>query len=374
MNRGLEIPRVYYYEMEICAKDYFKLKPFCKKTQSKIIIIEKHGMPFFFHKNKKRKAFFLGIFLFAASIYLCSLFIWDIRIDGNHFNSDEVILDMLKQIQINDGIMKKNIDCQNVSARMREAFPNVIWVSARIEGTCLMIDIKENEDSYQEEDEVGEDLDAWSLAAPKDGRIISIITRSGMPMMHEGEVCKKGDILVSGRVEILNNESEIIRYEQVRADADIRIKTEYAYYDEFSLHYTKKEYIGEKKEYPVIGLFGKEYFYCPKKSLPAEVYKSVKPVYLTSSFCIPLSFGRISWIPYKVNNCVYNENEAKQRADEKLQQFLVTLVGQDILVCEKKINLKITSQKCIAKGVVTVIEEAKKKVPIEDPNEKLIEE
>lgn len=239
-----------YYEMELSVKDFFRLNPFRRKTQSRIILLEKHGMPFFFQKNQKRKAFFLGSFLFLSLLYLCSLFIWDIRVEGNHYNSKETILETLQTFQVKDGILKKNLDCRQIASQIRASFPNVVWVSARINGTCLVLEIKENEDSYQEsstKEQEGAQMKNWNLAASQNGVIVRMITRSGMPLAKEGDACKIGDILVSGKLEILDNDAQVQRYEYVQADADIDLLTTYAYYDEFPLKHTVKEYIGPKK-------------------------------------------------------------------------------------------------------------------------------
>ena len=40
--------------------DFFRLSPVHRKTKVKIHILEKHGLPFFFYRSKKRKAFLLG--------------------------------------------------------------------------------------------------------------------------------------------------------------------------------------------------------------------------------------------------------------------------------------------------------------------------
>lgn len=262
-----------YYEMELSAKDFLRLSPFRRKTQSRIILLEKHGMPFFFQRNQKRKAFFLGSTLFLLLLYLCSLFIWDIRVEGNHCNSNETILETLQTFHVADGMLKKNLDCQQIAARIRESFPNIVWVSAKIQGTCLILEIKENEDSYTEitandRKNAQTAMDSWDLAAKKDGVIVRIVTRAGTPLVKEGQVCKAGDLLVTGKLEILNNDAEVQRYEYVKADADIDIQTEYAYYDEFPLKYSIKKYTKEVKSYPFLRIFGKELVLWKKSKEP----------------------------------------------------------------------------------------------------------
>ena len=47
-----------YYEMELSVKDFFRINNFRRKTQSRIVLLEKHGLPFFFYRKKKEKGIF----------------------------------------------------------------------------------------------------------------------------------------------------------------------------------------------------------------------------------------------------------------------------------------------------------------------------
>ena len=58
---------------------------------------------------------------------------------------------------------------------------------------------------------------------------------------------KKGDVLVSGTMEILNDSLETAGYQYCAADADIRIRTSYAYYDSFPMVYEEKIYTGRRQ-------------------------------------------------------------------------------------------------------------------------------
>ena len=53
---------------------------------------------------------------------------------------------------------------------------------------------------------------------------------------------KKGDILVSGRIEVCNDAKEVVEYQYEQADADIRADTQTEYEDEISTYYEEKRY------------------------------------------------------------------------------------------------------------------------------------
>lgn len=353
-----------YYEMEISVKDFFRINTFRRKTQSRIFLLEKHGLPFFFHRNKKRKAFFLGFLICLSLLYLCSLFIWDIRLEGNHYNSDDTIWEMLETMHVTDGVPKKNLDCQQIASNIREAFPNIVWVSAKIEGTCLVLEMKENEDSYIEKEENETSLDSWDLTAKKDGKIVNIITRQGMPKVEKGQECKKGDILVSGEVEILDNDAQVQRYEYVKSDADIFIETEYAYYHEFSLKYTEKEYLGENKSYPFLRFLNYEITLYRNTHEHAEIYCQEHQLSLTPSFKLPVSYGSITINPYTEISKAYTQEEAIGIEQNKIQTFMENLISTGAEITGKNISITFDQTTCRAMGSIQVIESCVEKTPV----------
>ena len=131
------------------------------------------------------------------------------------------ILDFLKEEGIVHGIQRSKISCSAIATTIRENYNDITWVSARIEGTCLVITVKEGifTDAVEKEENT-----PCNLTADQNGVIVRMITRAGYPKMHVGEECHIGDVLVSGCLELKNDSQEVVRYEGVHADADIYIK------------------------------------------------------------------------------------------------------------------------------------------------------
>ena len=133
-----------FYEMNVSISGFYQMKPICRKTGSRVKIIKKYGLPFFFYRNKKRKAFFIGILAGFCLLMVLSQHIWNIHVEGNRHNSTQTILNYLDEIQIHHGILKKNVDCSYIAEQMRKEFPDITWVSAKISGTRLILEVKEN--------------------------------------------------------------------------------------------------------------------------------------------------------------------------------------------------------------------------------------
>ena len=139
------------YEMNVSIRDFRKLKPLRKKARAHVEILERHGLPFFLYRNRSRKMFPAGILLCAVFLYVMSLFIWNIHIEGNYSRTTDVILDYLETEQVVHGMRKSQVDCKEIQSMLRIEFPDIIWVSAEVKGTRLLIRVRENTDMEEAE-------------------------------------------------------------------------------------------------------------------------------------------------------------------------------------------------------------------------------
>lgn len=365
-HAGVELWDLLYgehaYEFCLSVPDFFRLQPYCRKTGSRVLILKKYGMPFFLHRNRKRKAFFLGIFLAGALLFLLSGFIWNIHIEGNHANTTREILNYLETLKIVHGTPKSTIDCPGLAAELRREFPDMIWVSAKIQGTRLILEIKENEDSYEvPSGEVPADAEApTDLIATKDGIVQSVVTRRGTPQALPGSEVKKGDVLVSGMLEITDDSGEVASRRYVAADADIRLVTQEAYEDSFRMEREVRVYQDENAWYPVVRIFDWQFhlgFFTDRDS-PQDKCLTLSPVHLTENFVLPLSLGKMEQKIYRVETREYSEEEARDLARQHLEQYCEKLEEQDIKVLETNVETTVAGSMCTSRGTLTLLEEA----------------
>ena len=155
------------YEMCISISGFRKLRPLVHKTRTKVVILKRHGLPFILHRYRNRKLFAGGALLAAALLYVLSLFIWNIHVEGNYSLSDEVILNYLESVQVVHGMARRDVHGEEIEAGLREHFPEITWTSAEVKGTRLIIHVQENEDSVPEEipDEEPADLVSGAMGA-----------------------------------------------------------------------------------------------------------------------------------------------------------------------------------------------------------------
>lgn len=126
-----------------------------------------------------------------------------------------------------------------------------------------------------------------------------------------------------------------------------------------------KQYTGEKKEYRTIRFIGKEISLCRKFPENAEIYRQEHILSLTPSFVLPLSYGKITIIPYTKTTVTYSEQEAMEISQEKIQVFMENLAAEGVLIQDKDIHITVGPQICTAKGTIRVIESCITRTPVE---------
>jgi similar to stage IV sporulation protein len=344
------------YQFCILARNYKKLKSIARKTKIVPKIKRKRGLVFILHRYKKRTGFFTGLILCMVLIYVMSLNIWDISILGGSKYTPETMLKFLNQNQVYTGILKRKVDCQEIEETIRLTYKDIGWVSAEIRGTRLIIKITETNMPAPARPA----MEPSHITATKDAIVKKIITRSGTPMVKEGDVVKKGDILISGIITITDDFGVEISREPVVADADIRCSSFYDYKDIFSMNYTYKNYTGKSKKGYYITFFGRKLFlYNPSNSYAMyDIIVDEKSLHITDSFYLPLKFGRIETREYMEEKRQYTEEEARSIATERLKRYFDKLTQRDVLITENSVKITIEKNKCITSGRILVEEPA----------------
>ena len=358
MNQGL------IYELCISVKDYRKLRPYARKTGTRITILKRNGFPFFMNRFRKRRMFFAGMFLCAAIVYGLSFFVWSIQIEGNITQTEEELVTYLESMGVTFGTKKSKVICENLETELRKAYPNILWVSAEMRGTKIILQIKENEDQDIISKVQEKNLIPLRMIAETAGVVESMIVRQGTPKVSAGDEVTCGQVLVEGYYELKNDAGEVIRYEGVTADADIVIKTTEYYQDRFSMEYDRKNYTNRKRLGICVGLFDKTINFQPK--IPFEKYdrvSDVKKIFIAGNE-IEAFFLEFTWyLEYKPEKCVYTAEQATALAKDRYSNKYKNILQKGVQIIEKDVKIDINGKLCIVGGYVTLRVPVTKKVP-----------
>lgn len=352
---GLE-PTGNGYEMYMSISDFRKLKPLVRKTHAKVILQGRYGFPFFLARYRRRKLFFAGLFICAVLLWTYSLFIWDIHFEGNERYPDTTLAEFLESEGVAPAMLRSRVDCPGIVKAIRKEYNDIVWVSASIDGSRLKIQIKENEDTFPEEGEEtsAEDEKPVDLVAAADGVITKIVTRSGVPQVHVGDTVKKGDILVLGRVEVVNDSREVVGYQYHRSDADVFADTQMEYTDTLSLEYQEKVYDGRKKYQPFIRLadWTVSVGSLDNKYKHSEIVTEETQMKLGENFYLPFSYGLKTAKSYSFEKKTYTEEEARQLLSLNFNRFCEDLEEKGVQIKENSVKIHLYENSATASGTL----------------------
>ena len=236
-----------------CSLAAFRsLRPHAKKTKSRIRIIERHGLPFIFHRYRKRRLLAAGALLFASALYFMASFVWLIEVEGNERLSNDEIISILDEAGLYIGALKAGIDYRDTEQALMSFFSeDIAFASVSIRGTRALITIHE---TILPPEIVDYSIPADIIAA-KDGLIISIATARGRPLVRAGDVVAAGDVLVSGELRIAASDFDETLYtvEHVRADSRVMARMYYNLYIEVPFQFYEKIFTGNvSRNYGII--------------------------------------------------------------------------------------------------------------------------
>lgn len=346
-----------YYEMNLSIRDFRRLRPLRRKARAHLLVTERHGLPFFLHQYRNRKMFVVGILLCITFLYVMSLYIWNIHIEGNYSRTTNVILDYLESEHIVHGMPKSQVDCKEIQSMIRIQFPDIIWVSAEIKGTRLLIRIRENMDSLPKESETEEE-EPRDIVAAREGIVTSVLVRKGVSRIQAGDEVEAGQLLISGRIDILNDSGEVADYQYTAADADVYASTTYTYYDEFVLSHEVRHPTGKKRHGVYAKIGGKTISL--KLHPDFETFSTLNteyPLKFTENFYLPLTFGTTLYEEYEIYTESYSEEEATALAEANLKEFLENLIEKGVQIVENNVKIEVGTNTCTAYGTISAVEE-----------------
>ena len=398
-NNGIELRHLVRREnaiqMEIDAKNFKKLRPLVRKTHVKIHILNRHGPAFFFYRHKRRWWFLLGMTVFAGMIYILSLFVWQIDIDGNRKYTDALILQALAQMDVKTGCRKSEIDLPEIEEELRIMYNEITWVSASIAGTKLQIELREGDlkisgssgggqtgnvkrvenrenNPKTQNGESETDLPA-NLVADEDAIITNLVVRRGTVAVRYGDEVKKGDVLIEGKVYIYNEDETLKKVDYLTAEGDVFGKYQELYEKHYQRKHEVRSYKGKNYRELGVAIVGKS-FRLPvwenilKKQLEgntlSEVWSWKKQFRLTPTLYLPFALEYTEYVPYENVVEEYTDEVIKKMAEEELQKYLNELEKKGVQIISNSVTISLDADGGHVKGTLILDGPIGKEVPI----------
>ena len=322
------------YFIKARMADVDELKEISRKSGCRTEVIKYRGIPFLVKKYKKRRAFIFGCVFFIFYICSMSLFVWRVKVEGNYRVAGEDIKNFCASQGLRAGVLKNDVDLNKISNDIIAQFGDIAWASVNIDGSEAIISISET----ILETEIIDNSEPCDIISQYDGIIESIMVAEGTPTVSAGDIVKKGDMLVSGRLSFKDGEEEK-GYTYVKSDAYIRARTVHRLSFSVDKRKNEKEYTGNSSISVYISLFGNEYGFGMPNNFENCDYKLRNDIGLSiGDYKIPFGLKIYNAEEYILKEVLITKEEADIMAKDVLLTYGEENFGFDAYVISQDLN------------------------------------
>lgn len=313
--KSLEKKDSSFITFEIMKSDFRKLKVIARKTGCKVKIENKTGLPFFVNKYKKRKVFAVAVSVIAFFIIGLSNFVWEVEIEGLQKIGKADFKNYIEEKGIKVGCFKPQINIEQIENEIKIQREDIAWVSIEFLGTKAKISIKESIDIPKiiNKDEIVD------IVANSNAVIEKIVVRNGTARVKEGDVVKKGDLLVEGIMEGKYKDDRM-----VHADADIigKVLCTSERFDTYIQKNKVKTGRIEKKNSINIKNFKINFNKRVSKFEKYDTIRTNNKIRLFSNFLFPIEIEKIKFEEYYFEDKNYSKEELENKIVKELEEEL----------------------------------------------------
>lgn len=205
-----------FFTGKTTVRAYKRIRPAAHRSGVRVQIAEKRGFPFFSARNKKRVGLLCGVAVSALLIAVLSGHIWTIDVTGNSEIPTETVLETARALGLSVGVRRSRIDGEVLADGLLENLDTLSWAAVNIDNCKAVIEVRE----AIEQPEILDTVTPSNIIAAEDGILTKIEVFSGTAALPVGSAVLKGDLLISGVVQNLDN-SETLKGAQGKVYARV---------------------------------------------------------------------------------------------------------------------------------------------------------
>ncbi len=314
---------------DIIASEYKLLRGIAKKSNSKVKLKAKKGLPFIAFKYRRRWGAVAGFSVFILIIYSFSLYVWSVKVTGNEAIPEQEVVKVMQELGVSPGTLKSRINSKIIKQMAMARLGSVAWMSLNINGSCVEVNLKEKVVAP----EIFHAGEPCNIIAGEDGQIERLETYCGTPTVNIGDVVTKGQLLVSGVVECADAHNLFLS-----ADCRVFAKTKKKLIEKVPLNALKASDTGKIIKKYRMKIFNFE--------IPIGVWRKTDETFRYEVTCenlkifnteLPVKIYKEIWYEQRCDEITLTDEQARQEAEKNMAcRESLELEGAQIL--EKNTN------------------------------------
>lgn len=211
------------FVFRVRLKDWRRLTALAQRAMCTVEARERRGILSAALRWRRRRGFVLGVSLAFLAVLVLSQFVLVVEVKGNETVSTAVILSELQRLGVRPGAYAPGLDRTAAANEALLSLPGLSFMAINRHGTRLEVVVREAREAPEV---LREDVPADVVAAA-DGIILDIHPAAGQALFEDGDTVAKGEVLISGDVELRKPEESSYDVGRlvVRAAGSVRART-----------------------------------------------------------------------------------------------------------------------------------------------------
>lgn len=302
-------------------KDYKQIRTTARKSCMVLKIKKRNGLPFIINRYKHRYGIVIGAILFFSVLWYLSGFCFNITLSANAPIDKEKTLLALKECGVYIGRRISHIDTEKARQSFLINNPEFAWSAINIKGCFITVELTKTEEKTIK----NKIKTPCNIIAKKSGKILKVKAYNGRVAVKLGEAVAKGDLLVSGAVELTNKTTKF-----VRADAQVIAQTRYKLRVFVPFKNKEKLYSDKPKKRSVLSIANINIpLYLGEIKKPYIVKSKIKD-YKISSVVLPIKKTTAYFTEIYYKDIILNKESAKELAKSKMENKAKKLLKNTI--------------------------------------------
>lgn len=186
------------FRFTVALWDWKKLKKLAQRSMCELEGAEMSGLPAAALRMRGRRVFWAGLALFALTLLIVPNFILAVEVEGSEQVSEAVIRSELWRLGVRFGAWAPSLEEKAIANQALLELEELSFLAVNISGCKAVISVREADPAPEL---LAEDVPAHVVAAA-DGIVLDVKTTAGQALVEEGSVVARGDVLISGTVDL----------------------------------------------------------------------------------------------------------------------------------------------------------------------------
>lgn len=330
--------KFYVLTARTAVKNYKKLRPFARRSGMRLRVMERHGVPFFLHRHRKRVGALVGFIIFVLFLVHFSSLLWTIDVVGNQTSDTEHIMAVFSELGLEKGVKTQDIDITAIELEALQRLPELSWVAVNMKGSHASIEVRERVMTPELLDE----KTPCNVVASYSGKIVKLEAYDGNGVAKIGESVLEGDLLISG---VLEDKAAGVTYKHARGVVMAQTQRQFAV--EIPLDFEEKQFTGKTVRHRSLEFFGLRIpLYLGKAPTENADYAQKTRRLKIAGIAMPIAVHTEMWTGYELHPRKRTQAEAESVAKEQIAAEMAAQGFGQKVILDTKEEIRMTESSC----------------------------